>query len=309
MKIVVLYGGTSPEREVSLNSGVAVADALREFGYEVEAYDITSIRTFIEKWPSFKADGVFIALHGGWGEDGRLQAVLEAFEIPYTGSGPEASMLSMDKSAAKLAFINAGIPVPEGFIATKENDARDAAEKFLKKYGKIIVKPNGGGSTVGVTQLTDIGDYGAALALAWESEPKALVEQFIEGEELTVPAFEDAVEGLRALPAIHIKPKSGYYDYKNKYTAGNTEYVCPADFSCEISQKIAEYGAAAHRALGCSSYSRTDLRLAPDGGLFVLELNTAPGMTSTSLVPKAAKAAGMSFGEFLDKVIKNSFSK
>lgn len=307
MKIVVLCGGVSPEREVSLDSGEAVTKALRDFGHEVVKYDIRSIKDFIRDWDSIGADGVFIALHGGWGEDGRIQAVLEAFGIPYTGSGPEASMFSMDKTAAKLAFSNAGIPVPAGFTATKEDPKRELAAEYLKKFGKIIVKPNGGGSTVGVTQMTDIRDYDAALELSWQSEPKALVEQFIEGEELTVPVFVGSDGKTAALPPIHIKPKTGFYDYKNKYTHGNTEYICPADFDAETMKKISKFGVMAHDSLGCSSYSRTDMRLAPDGGIYVLEINVAPGMTSNSLVPKAAKAAGMQFGEFLDKVIRLSF--
>ena len=309
MKIVVLCGGVSPEREVSLDSGAAVTAALCEFGYDAVSYDVKSISDFIKDWPSLDAEGVFIALHGGWGEDGRIQAVLEAFEIPYTGSGPEACMFSMDKTAAKLAFKNAGIPVPDGFLATREEPNIALAEDFLRKYGRIIVKPNGGGSTVGVTQVADMEDYCAALELSWQSEPKALVEQFIEGEELTVPVFQELHGAAAALPPIHIKPITGFYDYKNKYTHGNTEYICPADFPEETMREICRYGAMAHNALGCSSYSRTDLRLAPDGGLYVLETNIAPGMTSNSLVPKAAKAAGMGFGEFLDKVIKVSFGK
>ncbi len=308
MKVVVLCGGVSPEREVSLNSGAAVAKALSEFGYEAELCDVVSIGEFIRNWPDYKADGVFIALHGGWGEDGRIQAVLEAFGVPYTGSGPEACMLSMDKSAAKLALANAGVPVPGGFIATGEDDARELAEKYLKSHGRIIVKPNGGGSTVGVTQLSDLAEYGAALALAWESESRALVEEFVAGEEVTVPVMETAVGGVVALPVIHIKPKAGFYDYKNKYTPGCTEYICPSDLPAEINARLAAAAAAAHKALGCRSYSRVDFRVTPAGAIYALEVNTAPGMTATSLVPKAAKAEGFSFGEFLDQVIKTSFA-
>lgn len=309
MKIAVLCGGVSPEREVSLNSGAAVAEGLREAGYEAETCDVKSIASFINDWNggAVKADGVFVALHGGWGEDGRIQAVLEAFGIPYTGSGPEACMFSMDKTAAKLAFANAGIPTPAGFIATRRNDGLPAAKEFLKRYGKIIVKPNGGGSTVGVTQLTDIADYPRALELAWKSEPGALVEEFIEGEELTVPVWEKTDGSAEALSPIHIKPKNGFYDYKNKYTHGCTEYICPADMPEPVMEKLAKYGAMAHEALGCRVYSRPDFRVTADGRVYALEVNTAPGMTSTSLVPKAAKAAGMSFGEFLDKIIKLSF--
>lgn len=308
MKIVVLCGGTSPEREVSLNSGRAVADALSQYGYDTQLCDITSISEFVREWPSYAADGVFIALHGGWGEDGRLQAVLEAFNIKYTGSGPEASMLSMDKTAAKYAFSAAGIPVPNGFIATREDCGRASAEKFLSLCGRIIVKPNGGGSTVGVTQLSDISAYQGALELAWQSEKRALIEEFIDGEEATVPVIELTDGRTVALPPIHIKPKVGFYDYQNKYTPGSTEYICPADFPAEINSRLADMAVAAHNALGCRCYSRIDFRVSANGALCALEANTAPGMTATSLVPKSAKARGIPFGEFLDGVIKISFA-
>ena len=308
MKIVVLCGGPSPEREVSLNSGKAVAEALSGCGYKTELCDITSISGFIKDWPSYNADGVFIALHGGWGEDGRLQAVLEAFGIKYTGSGPEASMLSMDKTAGKFAFAAAGVPVPEGFIATRENDAGACAEEFISRFGRIIVKPNGGGSTVGVTQLSDLSAYKEALELAWQSEKKALVEEFIDGEEATVPVLELPDGRTVALPAIHIKPKVGFYDYTNKYTPGSTEYICPADFPASVNSRLAELAVAAHKSLGCRCYSRIDFRVQADGTLCALEANTAPGMTATSLVPKSAKAYGIPFGEFLDGVIRISFA-
>ncbi|MDO5114804.1 MAG: D-alanine--D-alanine ligase [Synergistaceae bacterium] len=308
MKVIVLYGGVSPEREVSLSSGAAVAAALNDFGCEAELYDIRSISEFVKKWDTLAADGVFIALHGGWGENGKLQAVLEAFGIPYTGSGPEACMFSMDKSAAKLAFSAVGIPAPRGYIATREDRGRGAAAEYIEKYGRIIVKPNGGGSTVGVTCLSTLAGYDAALELAWQSEKKALVEEFIEGEEVTVPVWEQKAGETVALPAIHIKPKSGFYDYKNKYTQGRTEYICPSDLTPEINAKLAEYARAAHIALGCRAYSRIDFRVTPNGEIFALEANTAPGMTATSLVPKSAKAYGLSFGEFLNEIISLSFS-
>ena len=308
MRIVVLCGGTSPEREVSLNSGRAVAAALSQCGFDVELCDVASISAFIKKWPAYKADGTFIALHGGWGEDGRIQAVFDAFGIRYTGSGPEACMLSMDKTAAKFAFAAAGVPVPQGFIATREDDGAARAEKFLAEFGGIIVKPNGGGSTVGVTRLSDISDYRAALELAWRSEKRALVEEFIAGEEVTVPVMEGADGRAASLPAIHIKPKVGFYDYKNKYTPGSTEYICPSDFPEKINSQLAELAVKAHNAIGCRCYSRIDFRVSESGALYALEANTAPGMTTTSLVPKSAEANGMSFGEFLAEIIKLSFS-
>lgn len=158
-KIVVLCGGVSPEREVSLNSGAAVAEALNGCGWEAQLYDIKSIKEFVKLWESFNACGVFIALHGGWGENGRIQTVLEALEIPYTGSGPEPSMLGMDKRLAKTLFAEAGVKVPDGFTATRECANEAFAAEYLKKYGKLTVKPNGGGSTVGLSFITDSADY------------------------------------------------------------------------------------------------------------------------------------------------------
>ncbi len=308
MKIVVLYGGVSPEREVSLNSGAAVAEALSGCGYEAQLYDIKSIKEFVRAWESFGADGVCIALHGGWGENGRIQAVLESLEIPYTGSGPEASMLGMDKRLAKTLFAKAGVKVPDGFTAVRGAANEALAAEYLKKYGKLVVKPNGGGSTVGLSFATDLAGYGEALETVWKFEEIALVEQYIPGEEATAAVWEREDGRTEALPAIHIKPKSGFYDYRNKYTHGCTEYICPADFSPEISARIAADAASAHSALGCRGYSRVDFRITPEGEVYTLEVNTAPGMTSTSLVPKAAKARGIAFGDFLSAVIRRSFS-
>ena len=308
MRIVVLYGGVSPEREVSLNSGAAVAEALTGCGYDALLYDIKSIGEFVKSWDDLKADGVFIALHGGWGENGRIQAVLESLEIPYTGSGPEASMTGMDKRLAKKLFAEAGVRVPDGFTATRDCTNEALAAEYLKKYGKLTVKPNGGGSTVGLSFITSAADYGEALEAVWQLEDLALVEQYIPGEEATVAVWEREDGTVEALTAVHIKPKSGFYDYKNKYTHGCTEYICPADFTDEVNVRIAADAVAAHKALGCRGYSRVDFRITPEGEAYALEVNTAPGMTSTSLVPKAAKARGIAFGDFLSAVIKRSFS-
>ncbi|OUO92603.1 hypothetical protein B5F39_10625 [Cloacibacillus sp. An23] len=308
MKIIVLCGGVSSEREVSLNSGAAVADALNCNGYDAETYDVRSIDRFVRDWEGLGADGAFVALHGGWGENGRIQAVMEAFNIPYTGSGPEASMLAMDKTAAKLLFAAAGVASPEGFTAVRGAECVELASGLLKKYGKIVVKPNDDGSTVGLSFVTDISEYAAALEAAWAHKPRALVERYIAGEEATVAVWEKEDGETVALPPVHIKPKTGFYDYKNKYTHGCTEYVCPADFTDEVNDKLRAGALAAHKALGCRVYSRVDFRVTPDGGGFALEANTAPGMTSTSLVPKAAKACGISFGDFLSSIIRRSFS-
>lgn len=307
MKIVVAYGGTSPEREVSLNSGAAVANALSGAGVDVVLYDVVLMRDFVCKWNSFNADGVFIALHGGWGEDGRFQALLEAFDIPYTGSSVEACICAMDKSLAKLLFSKYKVPVPDGFSVMKGSCFKDKGMEFLEKYGRLIVKPNGGGSTVGVSQAGSIKELEDALNVAWLIEPNALVESYIEGKEVTVPVFEKINGDTVALPIIEIRPKTGFYDYKNKYTKGCTDYICPAPFSSELTEKLSRAAVFAHKSLGCRGYSRVDFRVTKSGDIYALEVNTAPGMTATSLVPKSAFAYGLSFSEFLKHVIQVSF--
>lgn len=307
MKIVVACGGTSPEREVSLNSGSAVFNALKNAGFDVLIEDVTSPRSFVEKWDSLCADGVFVALHGGWGEDGRFQACLEAFGIPYTGSGPEACMLSMDKNVSKQIFIQNGIKVPPAVLKERGSAINPVDADMLERYGRLIVKPKGGGSTVGVSQVTTANELAEGLSAAWELEETALVEQYIPGREITVPVWENPDGKVIALPAIDIRPKVGFYDYKNKYTSGCTEYICPAPFSDETASRLSEAAVVAHRSLGCRAYSRVDFRVTDGDEIYALEVNTAPGMTATSLVPKSAKAYGMDFADFLKSVIDVSF--
>lgn len=308
MKVVVAHGGVSPEREVSLCSGAAVAEALAEAGIEPILEDVKCPKDFLLKWNDMKADGVFIALHGGWGEDGRFQTLLDAYGIPYTGSGPEACMLAMDKSVAKLVFKDRCVPVPDGFSLIEGEDCNGAGIKMLEKYGKLIVKPNGGGSTVGVSQVTTKDELIAGLDVSWKIEPKALIEEYIDGREMTVPVWENEKGEVIALPAIDIRPKTGFYDYKNKYTSGCTEYICPAKVSPQLEKKLAKAAVACHKGLGCRAYSRTDFRVTAGEDIYALEVNTAPGMTATSLVPKSARSYGLSFPEFLASVIKVSFA-
>lgn len=310
MKIVVACGGTSPEREVSLNSGEAVASALAEFGHDVIKADIRSPEELVINWADYDADGVFVALHGDWGEDGTLQACLAAHGIPFTGSGAEACMFGMYKDVARFLFEASGVRVAEGYAKHKGSnfDERDAV--LLEKYGHLIVKPNSGGSTVGLTQVKTREDFERGMEVAWNSyiyEEKALVEQYVPGKEATCPVWERADGEVIALPVIEIKPKEGFYDYKNKYTHGSTVYECPADFDAELTAEIQKMAVAAHKSLGARVYSRTDFRVTEDGVPYALEANLAPGMTSTSLVPKAAKAFGISFPEFLDEIVRVSF--
>ena len=304
-KIAVLCGGDGAEREVSLRSGAAIHKALEEAGLQVEKVDLTSLDQ-VSELIGFGA--AFIAMHGDWGEDGQLQERLELTRLRYTGSGPEACELAMDKWRACDLFRRAGLRVPRGFLLTP--DAAVDAEALRASLGSdIVVKPCRGGSTVGVTILrgADQEALAQAVDLARRSygdyDPDVLCEEYIEGRELTVAVWErDGV--AEALPVIEIVPKAGFYDYSNKYTSGATDYLVPAPLAPETAGEVADAAVRAHRALGCLAYSRVDIRLSPEGVPYVLEVNTAPGMTETSLVPKAARAAGMSLSEFALRILR-----
>ncbi|MDR1650705.1 MAG: D-alanine--D-alanine ligase [Synergistaceae bacterium] len=304
MKIAVLCGGVSSEREVSLNSGAAVASGLAEAGFDAALEDVNSVSETIRKWRSLGADGAFIALHGGWGEDGRLQSALEAAGIPYTGSGAKACMICMDKEASRDAASRAGIPVPPG-IAVRPGEKTDFG-KLTAEWEKIVVKPANNGSTVGVAITSDTKEASEALNSVWDIDTKAIVEKFIAGRELTAAVFGTG-HGSFSLPVIEIRPRSGFYDYKSKYTKGETEYLSPAPLDEKITRAVMDYACRAHKLFGCRAYSRADFRLSDDGTPYFLEVNTAPGMTSTSLVPKAALAHGWSFPELLARIAENSF--
>ncbi len=298
--VAVLCGGDGREREVSLRSGKAVCDALVSAGYSAELLDLQHMDQ-AEQVKDY--DGAFIAMHGDWGEGGQLQAKLEEMGIPYTGSGPRASALAMDKAKACAVFTSAGLNVPEGVLLPA------SFEEIVSRLGRdIVVKPCSGGSTVGITILHDATPE--ALRNAEESarasyQGDVLVERYIAGRELTCAVWEHSGK-VEALPVIEIVPHTGFYDYTNKYTSGATEYIVPAKLDAEISARVQAMAVKAHEALGCSGYSRADFRLAPDGTAYILEVNTAPGMTATSLVPKAANAVGVSMPEFVGKVMSSA---
>ena len=296
-RVAVLCGGDSREREVSLRSGKAVADALNEAGFYADMIDLLRL----EEADRVKGyDGAFIAMHGDWGEDGRLQARLAEMGIPYTGSDPHASALAMDKWEAQKFFVQAGIPVPKSVFLPKNYD------DVVRELGRnIVVKPCAGGSSVGVSIIPELTpqNLNDAVNRARESYAgEVIAEEYISGREITCPVWENG--GVtEALPVIEIKPHEGYYDYANKYTKGATEYICPAEIDDETAKRIGDYAVKAHNALGCRAYSRADFRLSPEGEAYILEVNTAPGMTATSLVPKAAKARGISMAEFVKAIM------
>lgn len=330
MKIAVLLGGTSPERHVSLASGRGIALALAAAGHDVRTYDVAlgadaevdaaSLGLPTETAPSQEelaglsngaiiaavqavpddTDVVFIGLHGAPGEDGTVQSLLELRGLRYTGSGVLASALAMDKAMSKRIFEHYDIPTPLWFqrpsgTATPEDllHAVDTVTAY-----PVVVKPNDGGSTVGLTIVENREGLVAAYELAGRFGPSVLFEEYIEGRELTV-----AIVGDAALPVVEIRPKNGIYDYANKYTAGRTEYFCPADLPRWLEEELLELARRAHHALGCAGYSRIDFRLDPESAPYCLEVNTLPGMTATSLVPKAAAAAGMDYTGLCERIV------
>lgn len=298
----VLCGGDGQEREVSLRSGAAVCSALKDAGFDAEILDLRSFDE-VEKIKNF--DMAFIAMHGDWGEGGRLQEWLKSAKIPYTGSDPEASALAMDKWKARELFKKAELKIPKGLLF---KDYMDFKFIISELGDNIVVKPCLGGSSVGSSIIKGVTpeNFNQAVLLARQSyNSEILIEEFIEGRELTAAVWERDGKP-EALPIIEIRPKAGFYDYSNKYTAGATEYIVPAPLDENIAYKIMNAAIKAHKILGCKDYSRSDFRLASDGAAYLLEVNTAPGMTETSLVPKAAKAAGISLSEFVRHIAQSA---
>jgi len=307
VRVDVLCGGDSPEREVSLSSGRSVAVALAEWGLFVREIDVLSKKDVLEKVSDSEADLFFIALHGGWGEDGTLQNLLGFLGRPYTGSGPKACMKAMDKILSKALFRQAGVPTPPSrcFEHFPKDQPVSEVEELFEKWGKVVVKPACCGSTVGVSILDNPAGLSDAARRALCYDDAILVEKYIPGREITVTVWQE--EGRTfTLPAVEIKPKKGFYTYDAKYVPGSTDYFCPASLDEKIGSAVASAALKAHLALGCRVYSRVDLRLSTEGEPFVLEVNTAPGMTATSLVPKAAAAFGWSFAELCGRIVSNS---
>lgn len=303
MKIAVLYGGVSGEREVSLSSGKGIIGALEEKGHEVVAIDFHPEQ--LDKIISLNADLVFIGLHGKYGEDGRIQGLLDMLNIPYVGSGVLASALAMDKAKAKQVFRMNGIPQAESRTYAVEGriDSSAIARDILTSFKvPFVVKPNKEGSTLGLTIVTDASQTEEAVKNAAASDDTILVEEFVKGRELTV-----AVLGARgeekALPIIEIIPKNSFYDYESKYAPGGSEHIVPAHIDKDTTERIQEYAVLAHQALGCETYSRVDFILSEDNLPVILEVNTLPGMTPTSLFPDAAKSIGISYSDMIQQFV------
>jgi D-alanine-D-alanine ligase len=277
MHVAVLMGGPSAEREVSKKTGAAAVQALRNAGMHVSAVDVVDTNFHMPAG----AEVAFLALHGTFGEDGQVQQLLEARGIPYTGSDAESSCRAFDKAVAKEAFAAAGVPTPRCVVV--ERDVRAMAT--MKP--PVVVKPSCQGSSFGVTIVKDAANLERAVEQAWRYGQKLLVEQFVEGREFTVGILDD-----RALPVVEIVTNREFFDFEAKYN-GESEEIVPARIDEATTARIQDVALRAHRSLGCRDYSRVDVMLGANGELFVLEVNTLPGLTEQSLLPKAANAAGI----------------
>ncbi|MFC4487415.1 D-alanine--D-alanine ligase [Tepidiphilus baoligensis] len=301
-KVAVLLGGCSAEREVSLMSGSAVLEALRRAGVDAHPFDPAERDLFELKREGF--DRAFIALHGRGGEDGTLQGVLEWLRIPYTGSGVLASALAMDKWRTKLLWQQLGLPTPVALRLTEEEFAagsEEAARRVLEALTlPVFVKPVHEGSSMGATRVEREEELTSALEAARRFDGEVLVERFVAGREITIGFL-----GEQTLPAIEIVAPQGRYDYHNKYFSDETRYLCPAPLPEPLASRLAELTMRAARALGCRGWGRIDLLLEDDAP-YLLEMNTAPGMTAHSLVPLAARASGIEFDALCLRILEEA---
>lgn len=341
MKIVVLAGGTSTERDVSIVSGTMVCKALREKGHQAilmdvffglkqipeplfpEKYDVEEaaegIKSHNDSLPEEikvrreffgphvieicqKADVVFMALHGANGEDGKVQAAFDLFGIPYTGTGYLSSAVSMDKGLTKQFFETHGVPTPKGILLVKNQTSVSLQECDLEF--PVVVKPCCGGSSVGVSIADNQEEYEAALQAAFGYEDALIVEEYVKGREFSV-----GVVGGEAYPIIEIAPIEGFYDYTNKYKAGSTIETCPARLTEEQTRQMQEYAVLGAKALGIEGYCRLDFMMRGDGRMYCLEANTLPGMTPTSLLPQEAQAIGIDYPSLCEELIRLSLKK
>lgn len=297
-KVVLLLGGRSSEREVSLMSGKGVFDALQGAGVDVTRFDPQEQP--LSELEKGDYDRAVISLHGRFGEDGTIQGVLEYLNIPYTGPGVRASAIAIDKNLTKLVWRERQIPTPNGMLVTKDSDM----SFVIQELGvNLVVKPSQEGSSIGLTKLeyANVQTLREAVEKASQLDPQVLVEERIYGRELTVAILGEG-QDARVLPIIEIVAPDGDYDYQNKYFTDVVRYECPADLSEELRDDISTTCLRAYRALGARGWSRIDVMLAEDGRFVLLEMNTSPGMTAHSLVPLAAKNAGMSYEELVLQV-------
>jgi D-alanine-D-alanine ligase len=305
LHVVVLMGGWSAEREVSLSSGRGVAAALRERGWS-NVSEVDMDRNIAQVLAELRPDVVFNALHGTPGEDGTVQGMLELMQIPYTHSGVETSVIAIDKELTKMVLVPHGIRMPLGTMV--ESETLYDRDPIARPY---VLKPVNEGSSVGVAIVTDDSNYGSPIGRGvegpWSHFDRLLAEPFIQGRELTVAVLEG-----EPMAVTELKPTAGFYDYDAKYTDGMTVHVCPAEVPQDIADAMMEMAARAHQLLGCRGASRSDFRWDDEqgeAGLYLLEVNTQPGMTPLSLVPEQAKYRGMAYGELVERMIAEALQR
>jgi D-alanine-D-alanine ligase len=300
-RVAVLYGGQSSERDVSLKTGAAIAKALGEKGYDAVLIDVD--KEVAARLRAEKVEVAFNALHGRWGEDGCVQGLLEAMGIPYTGSGVTASAIGMDKILSKLLFRSVGLDVCDYRVFPAADAARIQAADL--PFGlPCIVKPANEGSSVGVSLVTEESNLAAACTEAARWKGEVIVERYVKGKEVQVAVLDG-----KALGVIEVVPANAFYDYAAKYTAGTTQYFYPARIPEAATGMLLASGEKAHRALGCAGVTRTDFILVEDGTAFILEVNTLPGMTATSLVPKIAAGNGIPFPDLCERLLDGAALK
>lgn len=299
-RVALLAGGKSGEREVSLASGKGVHEALKEAGFTVTQLDPAE-KEDLKRLIDGPFDVAFLCLHGKLGEDGTVQGFLETIGLPYIGSGVWSSALAMDKVKAKVYYEKHGIPTPPS-VSLRARDAYDV-EKIVAELGQhCVVKPGTEGSALGVFIVEGSQGVANAIEKAFEIDSEILIERYIKGTELTVAVLGTGTD-VEALPIIEIVPKSDFYDYESKYAPGGSQHLCPAPLSEETTHVVQDLAVRAHCALGCEGVSRTDFILEENGSCWTLETNTIPGMTGTSLLPDAARVAGISFPELCTRLI------
>ncbi|HDP70103.1 MAG TPA: D-alanine--D-alanine ligase [Actinobacteria bacterium] len=309
MKVVVLFGGCSKEREISLLTGEEVYKTLLKSGHDASKIDLDE--NFVENLKRERPDIVFIALHGKHGEDGTVQGILEILDIPYTGSGVLASALCLNKLFSKRVFLSEGISTP-AFLHISKSDWKDEKDQILTKAKEafplpFVVKPVAQGSSVGISVISKEKDLADSIEDAFSCDEGVLIEEFIEGREIQcgVLGNEDPV----ALPLVEIIPKNQFFDFEAKYTSGMAEEITPAPLSVAETKAGKEMSLRAYKALGCSGFARVDMFLASGRGFLVSEINTIPGLTENSLFPKEAKAAGIAFPELVGKIVELALEK
>lgn len=293
--IVVMCGGPSAEREVSLRSGESVANALRALGHLVTEIDPQPCQWRLPD----NTDVVFLALHGTYGEDGGVQGELEHVGVPYTGCGVEASRIAFDKVLTKNRCAATGVPIADSIVIDSAN------APWPKRFqAPVVIKPVRQGSSVGLQFVNSVEEWPAALKESLRHDSQVMVEPKIVGAECTV-----GILGDRVLPIVEVRPHSGSYDYQSKYTKGATDYLCPAPFNAEITQRVQAAALAAFKAIGGRDYARVDVMVTHEGEPVVLEVNTLPGMTETSLLPKAAAAVGFSYEELCQRIVELAMAR